>query len=225
MALTQQQIIAQMLAGQQGAQQPPMPQAPMPMTPPMQQQPPMMQPPQPQELRGLPQPQQENAFIGADFDVAGGSWAENIDESALTGTMKTDAQRTAASYGALMSELEDYDKIYKEGGQAVLPGGQKDALTTSRRAIQLQLKELFNLGVLNGPDLDLMDSMLIDPTGVSNSVMDFFGVEFDDRFSNNIGQVRGILDNIMTAKMEAAGIKPPEKEELDDAAFLKSLGL
>jgi hypothetical protein len=38
-------------------------------------------------------------------------------------------------------------------------------LEASRTAVFMQLKELFNLGVLTGPDMDIMESAIGDPTG------------------------------------------------------------
>ena len=39
----------------------------------------------------------------------------------------------------------------------------------------MQMKELYNLGVLNGPDLDLMDQMIVDATSPVNYALDMFG--------------------------------------------------
>jgi hypothetical protein len=66
--------------------------------------------------------------------------------------------------GAINDQLSRYEELVGKYGVEAVPGPAKDQLLTVRRGLQLQLKELFNLGVLNGPDLDLMDSMLWDPS-------------------------------------------------------------
>ena len=51
----------------------------------------------------------------------------------------------------------------------------------------MQMKELFNLGVLNGPDLDLMDQMIVDATSPVNYALDMFGVaDLNQRVAANI---------------------------------------
>lgn len=56
------------------------------------------------------------------------------------------------------------------------PGKRKDELATAHRDLQMQMKELYNLGVLNGPDLMLMDQILLDPTSIMGNVKDALGV-------------------------------------------------
>lgn len=79
-----------------------------------------------------------------------------------------DAIRTEQSFKNITQGLDRYEKLAKDAGVwgASVPGQTKDALEQERRNIQLQLKELFNLGVLNGPDLSLMEQMIFDP-GIS----------------------------------------------------------
>jgi hypothetical protein len=80
---------------------------------------------------------------------------------------ETTTNRKASVKSAVASindQLNRYEELVGKYGVEAVPGPAKDQLLTVRRGLQLQLKELFNLGVLNGPDLQLMDSMLWDPS-------------------------------------------------------------
>jgi hypothetical protein len=69
-----------------------------------------------------------------------------------------------SAVASINDQLNRYEELVGKYGVEAVPGPAKDQLLTVRRGLQLQLKELFNLGVLNGPDLELMDSMLWDPS-------------------------------------------------------------
>jgi flagellum-specific peptidoglycan hydrolase FlgJ len=80
----------------------------------------------------------------------------------------TETQRNRVSavdqaFEAINGELDRYSNLVKQTGIEAVPGEAKDNLNTVRQGIMLQMKELFNLGVLNGPDLSLMERMIYDP--------------------------------------------------------------
>ena len=122
----------------------------------------------------------------------------------MPGTLRTDLSKSEAAINSLQSGLGNYKKLVSDnGGRAYAPGAQKDALISARRNVQMQAKELFNLGVLNGPDLELMDSMLFDaapggldaagafiqdlisdPVKRAESSADQFGAQFEDILQN-----------------------------------------
>lgn len=87
----------------------------------------------------------------------------------IPGTMKpTETQRNRVSsvnqaFDAITGELDRYSELVAKTGIEAMPGASKDNLNTVRQGIMLQMKELFNLGVLNGPDLQLMENMIYDP--------------------------------------------------------------
>ena len=93
----------------------------------------------------------------------------------------------------------------------------------------MQMKELYNLGVLNGPDLDLMDQILISPTGIKNNVMDMVGLsDLGSRIPANIAQVRQLMTDLIEPKLRAANINIEDlkpKKEMTDDEYLKSLGM
>lgn len=63
--------------------------------------------------------------------------------------------------------LNRFEKTIDVIGPTFMPGVDKATLETDYENVQLQLKELYNLGVLNGPDLLLMRRVLSNPTDVS----------------------------------------------------------
>lgn len=70
---------------------------------------------------------------------------------------------------AVSGALEEYRTRLGEVGTNVLYNPREPdqrALESARMALLLQTKELFNLGVLNGPDLELMERMIGDPQGI-----------------------------------------------------------
>ncbi len=124
----------------------------------------------------------------------------------LTNANTTEANKAVMAYESLVKGLDDYEKVFARTGAAVVPGADKDALLTARRGLQLQMKELFNLGVLNGPDLELMDTMLVDPTSMSNAALDAVGIaSMEKRFADNLAQVRKMMKDMVEPKLKALG--------------------
>ena len=129
----------------------------------------------------------------------------------LTSATQGESERTAAALETLMVELGEYERIFRDGGGALLPSVQRDSLFTARRNMQLQMKELFNLGVLNGPDLDLMDQLLIDATDPLALVLDAVGVaDIEKRVHNNLTQLRNQLKRLAKPKLERMGLDVEE---------------
>ena len=83
------------------------------------------------------------------------------------GLSGTAAQR-AESLIAVQNALGQYRNMLAKTGTALFSGGDKDraALDSQYGAVQMALKEAFNLGVLNGPDLELLEKQLTRPTGM-----------------------------------------------------------
>ncbi len=131
------------------------------------------------------------------------------DISALSSPNQTQAQKVVMASKSLMGGFDEYQRLFDEGGAAVLPGTQKDALQLARRNLQMQMKELFNLGVLNGPDLDLMDQMIVDTTNPLNYALDITGVaDLNVRVKENIKNLKIQLENLATPQILALGLNP-----------------
>lgn len=78
-------------------------------------------------------------------------------------TTRVQRKKVEVATQAIDGALTKFDELVKENGITAAPGVAKDAMDATRTDVLLQLKELYNLGVLNGPDLSLMSKMLFDP--------------------------------------------------------------
>lgn len=87
--------------------------------------------------------------------------------------------------------LNRYRNDLETIGTEIWPGKDKLQLQGSYRDLLLEMKELYNLGVLNGPDLEIMESILKDPTSISGN---FYGGQ----------QVANQLDQVVVPKLQAA---------------------
>lgn len=186
-------------------------------------------PPTPEELQELLKMptgiEQSNFIPGTEFrtaDLAG------IGPEDMGAAQMNKIQNGAFAYSTLMSALDDYEKTFQKG-TTVMPGEQKDALDDQHRNIQMQMKELYNLGVLNGPDLDLMNQILMSGTGLTDNVLDTLGIaDLQGRMTANVSRVRKMMKDLIEPKLKAANINIDElvpPKELSDDDFLRELGL
>lgn len=141
-------------------------------------------------------------------------------------TKPTEAQRNRVSsvnqaFQTINDELDRYAALVKKNGIEVMPGEGKDNLNAVRQGIMLQMKELFNLGVLNGPDLSLMERMIYDPVvdvtkegGLVNLVPQLWTGAFggaDERARNSVSELKRMLRNIKESAAQSIGApsQPP----------------
>ncbi len=135
----------------------------------------------------------------------------------------------------LTNELDNYDALVKQGGYARV-GTERDAVNTARTNIQMQMKELYNLGVLNGPDLELMNKMLVDPTYsvgatfnpfseergvggvIAGTVGDYLGqgTGIENRVSANVKQLKDQFQKMVKQRLKTTGAPAPMRA--DDSA-------
>ncbi len=109
--------------------------------------------------------------------------------------------------------LDSFESTLKKTGATLIPSTAKSVLQTEYRKLLLQMKEMYNLGVLNGPDLMLMEQILHDPTSIKDRALagGFGGVQ-TDRVLAQVGQVRQELEKIKTnlaAGNVALGVPAP----------------
>lgn len=119
--------------------------------------------------------------------------------------IRTNALRAESAYQSLSTLLDQYQAVVEREGITAMPGTGSDAVTQLGTQIRLQLKELNNLGVLNGPDLELMNQLLTDTSLSAGNV-----------FANPAGRVRpsvqrlkGMLKVIRDNALAAANMQPP----------------
>jgi hypothetical protein len=122
--------------------------------------------------------------------------------------VRSDAIKADQAYKSLMQSLDDYEGTVKKSGNVVLPGAEKDAVNRKRRNIQLQMKELYNLGVLNGPDMMLMDQMLFDPNASLNPWSENFGLALNpgDRVKKSVEDIKEMMRQQRNSKTQAIGM-------------------
>ena len=131
----------------------------------------------------------------------------------VTTKMRNDAVAVDQAFRSLDKSLTDYEAMVKKTGLVALPGQESDTVQQARTNLQLQLKELYNLGVLNGPDLSLMEQMIFDPQtkmgftdpvgnlGKMASAAGLPGTtSIGDRASASITQLREILKTVRDNK-------------------------
>lgn len=141
----------------------------------------------------------------------------------VTTKMRNDAFAVDQAYRNLDTALQNYDALIQKTGASALPGQDQDKITQARTNLQLQLKELYNLGVLNGPDLSLMQQMIFDPqvsplapvdaaSKIAGSVggfiapalpkgaRDYLPASVGQRATSSISDLRGMLKSIRDNK-------------------------
>ena len=110
--------------------------------------------------------------------------------------IRTQGIKSDQAYQNISQSLQQYLDLIKKSGVSVLPGRDKDSLTQLRRYIQLELKELMNLGVLAGPDMEIMEGMLFDPSvGIGWTGPRGLGniTNVQQRAETSIGQLQDML--------------------------------
>lgn len=117
------------------------------------------------------------------------------DPSSPTTQQRNVAAKAKQTFTAVNKQLDDYKALLEKHGSEVIPGKARDELSTRQTQLLLDLKELNNLGVLNGPDLEIMERLLIDPTAPTNLIKDTFsfltgGASIGERAQANVEVIR-----------------------------------
>lgn len=117
----------------------------------------------------------------------------------------------------LESALNQYRDLVKDYGTEIVPGKDKTALRSAYTNLQMKLKEAMNLGVLNGPDLERIGSMITDPTsfgGVGQSVVNMGANPYltqIDEVATDLGNTRKNLETLYGRQIPQAaqGVSRP----------------
>lgn len=88
--------------------------------------------------------------------------------------LPADVQKVAVGVPAAMASLDNYEQLtknYMKKGwlgravdKAALAGEEVGALEAAQQAVLISIKDLAGLGVLNGPDMEIVTKMIGDPT-------------------------------------------------------------
>lgn len=129
------------------------------------------------------------------------------DKPDVTTKQKNDFAKISAAAAALESALGRFERFVEREGAVMNPvTGEATELQGLRRSIQLQLKELFNLGVLNGPDLALMNEMLFNPQ--LSVGLDGVNIPANprERAAASVRQIRETIAEIVNAQRRTMGL-------------------
>lgn len=100
------------------------------------------------------------------------------------------------------------DKYTKEGIK-VIPGESQAEMESTVTDIQMELKELNNLGVLAGPDMGLLLAQLPDPTGINSALKSVAGKTLGqgDPIISKFKTFQKNLDRKLKSKMSTYGYR------------------
>lgn len=121
-------------------------------------------------------------------------------------TRPTDKQRNdlvtaSKTHSQLMQQLDEYERTLS-GGIANLPGAERDKVKTQRTQIMMGLKNLYELGALNGPDQEILDKIIFDPTALSARGEQVLGAgDPSARAIANLQQIRAEAGRAMQAAL------------------------
>lgn len=102
------------------------------------------------------------SLIGPGGDVLFQGEAPEKDE--FTTKQKNDASKAEVAFGTVDSALEKLDGLVSKHGAEIGSGKIREEMKQLENTALLEMKELFNLGVLNGSDLEILQSLLVSPT-------------------------------------------------------------
>lgn len=104
-----------------------------------------------------------------------------------------EGREQASNIARVDQALDNYRQAVATVGTKVIPGPEKLRLSSSHTDLLMEMKELYNLGVLNGPDYELMLGVIKDPTSVWTVGQGYTGKDLLKQ-----------LDSVVVPKLEAA---------------------
>ena len=149
--------------------------------------------------------------LAGQFDSSGKFYpTQKVEMSeALTSTNRTKAQAMLMSYDSIKNSIGAYKDMVDTGGIGVMPGTQRDLLQSARTNLQLQMKDLFELGVLAGPDMDLLNALVFDTTDPKNYLTQVLGGgTAEERFKASIQNLENQMKILVAPKIKALEMKP-----------------
>lgn len=113
----------------------------------------------------------------------------------LSATEVRDNRKSLNAAEGVNNSLNRLESLVDQFGWEPSTGFNSDTVATldaAHRAVQMEMKELLNLGVLNGPDLELMDQMLVSPTAVPGNPLKWGSRK--DAIKASYAEVRNFLN-------------------------------
>lgn len=109
--------------------------------------------------------------------------------------MRGDLATTRQAADGLKSELKVLKDQVKRYGAELVDGPEKAAMQTTYTNIQMQLKNLYQLGAITGPDMEILTKIIENPT--ASGPGEYVGKSFrrEARTAAQINQLERIIDN------------------------------
>lgn len=165
----------------------------------------------PAGMQGGPTPQ-AGGQGGATTNLPNGQTVTFVDGP--TRATKEDLQKYKQAQieaDTLLGALDDYKKTFKGASatqRAASVTGANTPLNTSysNAALLAKGEVLYNLGVLNGPDLDIIRKTLADPSTLGSLRVSSESVD------ESVGKIEAIIKRSLAKRAEVIGIAPPQVE-------------
>lgn len=107
-----------------------------------------------------------------------------------------------SSYTVLTKGVDKIEALYNQYGTEILPGNGKKQMQQAIKQFQLGLKTLEELGALQGPDIEILDQMLPNPTELAAGFTR--GVDYNAAYAD----AREYLADKIKSQAEARGYRP-----------------
>lgn len=130
-----------------------------------------------------------------------------------------DEKKQVLALRTAQDTLNNLQSTFSETGTELLPTVGKTQLKSQYRNLQLQLKELYNLGVLNGPDMGILEDVMLDPTSIGA------GFNSNERVAESLNQVQIFIKNKEKALLQTPGVRAREGDSIVDDQTQVPLGL
>ncbi len=127
----------------------------------------------------------------------------------LTNTAVKEAHTAVVKTNVIEKLLDDLITKYDKEGVTVVPGEVQADMESTVTDIQMELKELNNLGVLAGPDMGLLLSQLPDPTSMGAALKKGVGTLFGkgDPIGSKFNTFKNNLKRKLNSKMGSYGFQ------------------
>lgn len=105
----------------------------------------------------------------------------------------TDSYKALNRAEPSLNALLEFEKAFEKTGKEMFTTGK---ISPQYRSALLQAKEFFNLGVLNGPDLEILEDVLPNPTGFLSFMT------YDASVKNGIQNLKTMIQDHTSANLE-----------------------
>lgn len=116
-------------------------------------------------------------------------------------------RKRAETLGNVEDALKSYEILIAKHGTEFAPGPAKREMETARTQLLLELKNLYELGALQAPDLVLMENILADPTTIGANIGGL--LTGGANVQNYLAQLDKIRERLAMAKRRAGLIGSP----------------